>query len=121
GRRSTPTLRRLQPTAQELARFSEGIQKLLDASDQNAGLRDFLGFMQGWVGVITKADGLGHVFRLRLTFDKEFFTSVINRYMAEFMPKMAAKHRSTGSRHTSSKESVKRALDNLQRGLTDAA
>jgi hypothetical protein len=101
-------LRRLQPAAARLADFSAGSRKLLDAADQGQGLSKFLDFMDGWVGVISNADGLGHVFRLRLTFDNEFFTSAIRRYLDEFGPKQ---------RRSAKAQAVRTALEQVQRTL----
>jgi phospholipid/cholesterol/gamma-HCH transport system substrate-binding protein len=110
GRRSTPILKRLEPTAARLADFSAGARKLLDAADQGQGLSKFLDFMNGWVGVIGNADGLGHVFRLRLTFDDQFFTSAIRRYLGEY---------GAGKRRSPKAQAVRQALEQVQHTLDE--
>ncbi|WP_372788641.1 MlaD family protein [Paraconexibacter sp.] len=89
GRRSTPTLKLLRPTAQRLATFTDESQPLIDTLDVKRGWIDFISFMNGWTRVTDNADGLGHHFRLRIMFDTEALASAISK----FAPVPVAKQR----------------------------
>lgn len=80
GREGTPLVRRLRPTAERLAAFASDLAPLTRTFDQGGGLDALLGLMEGWAHTIKTSDGLGHVFRLRITFDDELLTSVLQRY-----------------------------------------
>jgi phospholipid/cholesterol/gamma-HCH transport system substrate-binding protein len=82
GVQSTPTLKLIRPTVAHLASFAQTLRPVLDMLDAGSGLREFLGFMAGWAGVTAQRDGLGHVFRLRLTLDQQLLTSALSRYAA---------------------------------------
>jgi phospholipid/cholesterol/gamma-HCH transport system substrate-binding protein len=86
GAQSTPTLRRIRPTAGRLASFATSLQPLMKSLGPDGGFRAFLGFIDGWAGVTNQADGLGHVFNLRLTVDEEILTSAIQKYTETLLP-----------------------------------
>lgn len=93
GRQSTPTLARLRPTADLLARYADDSKALMDGLGSGT-LRSFLAFMDDWSHVTDNADGLGHVFRLRISFNKDLIGLALARYAKDFLPK-AARHRTT--------------------------
>ncbi|MEA2167485.1 MAG: phospholipid/cholesterol/gamma-HCH transport system substrate-binding protein [Solirubrobacteraceae bacterium] len=80
GDESVPTLRRLRPTAHRLASFATQLRPLANTLGPQGGFRALLGFIDGWTGVTSQADGLGHVFRLRLVLDDQILTSALQRY-----------------------------------------
>ena len=83
GRRGTPPLRRLAPTAQRLARFASTLQPLMNGLDRQGALKAVLGFVDGWAGVIGNRDGLGNVFRVHATASEQMLTSVLERMAAD--------------------------------------
>jgi phospholipid/cholesterol/gamma-HCH transport system substrate-binding protein len=80
GRESTPHLRRLEPTARRLATFARELEPLTDSFDEGGAFDALLGLVDGWARTIQTSDGLGHVFRLRVQFDEELATSLLQRY-----------------------------------------
>jgi phospholipid/cholesterol/gamma-HCH transport system substrate-binding protein len=80
GRRSTPHLRRLEPTARRLATFARDVEPLTDSFDAGGAFDALLGLVDGWARTIQTSDGLGHVFRLRVQLDEELATSLLQRY-----------------------------------------
>ncbi|MTD45901.1 MCE family protein [Conexibacter sp. W3-3-2] len=91
GRRSTPSLKALRPTAKRLATFTGEIDPFLDVLDEQRGLIDFLSFMDSWADVTNNADGLGHHFRLRITVDDEALTSAISKFIPDLPVKKDGK------------------------------
>ena len=83
GRRGTPPLRRLAPTAQRLARFASTLQPLMNGLDRQGALKAVLGFVDGWAGVIGNRDGLGNVFRVHVTASEQMLTSILERMAAD--------------------------------------
>jgi virulence factor Mce-like protein len=81
---STPVLAQMRPATATLASFAQDLGPFLNVLDQQGGLREFLGFVAGWAGVTSQRDGLGHVFRLRLSIDQQLLTSALGKYAALF-------------------------------------
>ncbi|MHB8692953.1 MAG: MlaD family protein [Solirubrobacteraceae bacterium] len=84
GTQSAPILAQMRPATATLARFSKAASPFLTALDQQGGLQQFLGFVAGWAGVTSTRDGLGHLFRLRLSLDNQFLTSALGKYASLF-------------------------------------
>ncbi len=101
GRRSTPTLRALRPTADNLARFMSDAEPLVDAIDNRKGLREVLEFMNTWANAIRGKDGLGHTFRIHLTLDEEIITSALAKYAGIDAPAIGPAPPNGGSDQTS--------------------
>jgi phospholipid/cholesterol/gamma-HCH transport system substrate-binding protein len=83
GRRGTPPLRHLAPTAQRLADFAGDLQPLTEGLDGKGALKAVLSFIDGWAGVIGGRDGLGNVFRVHVTLSDQLLTSVMQRMSAD--------------------------------------
>ncbi|MCW3017378.1 MAG: organic solvent transporter substrate-binding protein [Solirubrobacterales bacterium] len=83
-------VQRLKPTSIRLASFAKDFKPLVDSFDKQA-LKNMLGLMNGWSRTIAKSDGLGHLFGLRILFDKTLVTSVIDRYVGPSLPATKAK------------------------------
>lgn len=79
GKNSTPTLRALRPTLGKLSQFTKDFQPFVDTLDQNGGTKALLGFVNGWASTTSQRDGLGHVFRLRVTADSSALTGLLQR------------------------------------------
>jgi virulence factor Mce-like protein len=96
GQKATPTVRALQPTAAHVASFSDNLQTLTNALDGGAALKNVLTFMEGWAGVTGQQDGLGNVFRLRVTANEELVTSVLQRMAPTLLPAKKQTKKSSG-------------------------
>jgi virulence factor Mce-like protein len=81
-------VRRLRPTSLRLATFTRELKPLVDSFDKQA-LDNMLGLMNGWANTISKSDGLGHLFGLRIVVDKTAATTVVDRYLAPFLKHQA--------------------------------
>lgn len=139
GKQSTPTLRQLGPTADRLATFVQDADPLVDAVENRKGLREVLEFMNTWSNAIRGKDGLGHHFRIHITFDEEIITSALSRYAGIKSPAIGPKPPNAGSEQTSNdvpaspvispddpvaprserKDPVKPLLDGVTKGLQD--
>ena len=80
ARRSTPRLRRLAPTATRLRDFTGELAPVTASFDEGGAFDALLGLADGWARTIQTSDGLGHVFRLRIQFDEELATSLLQRF-----------------------------------------
>lgn len=78
-------VRRLRPTANELADFTKNFKPLVESFDKQA-LHNLLRLMNGWARTISKSDGLGHLFGLRILFDKTLVTTLVDRYISPNLP-----------------------------------
>jgi phospholipid/cholesterol/gamma-HCH transport system substrate-binding protein len=85
GRRAQPTIARLRPTSEALERFATDLAPIADSFD-NGSMKGMLGLINGWSRTIRRSDGLGHVFGLRITFDKELITHLLDRYVTPSLP-----------------------------------
>lgn len=74
GTQGTPTVRRLRPTVENLARFATEMQPISEELGDN-GLKQLLRFMNNWASLTKLKDGLGHVFRVRLLLGPDALTS----------------------------------------------
>lgn len=101
GKQSTPTLRELGPTAENLATFVSDTGPLVDALDRRKGLREVVEFMHTWSNAIRGRDGLGHHFRIHITFDEEIITSALSRYAGINLPAIGPKPPAAGAEETS--------------------
>jgi phospholipid/cholesterol/gamma-HCH transport system substrate-binding protein len=84
GTQSAPILGEMRPATATLASFAAKSRSFLGTLDQQAGLKWFLGFIAGWTGVTQDRDGLGHLFRLRLSLDDQSITSALGKYASLF-------------------------------------
>lgn len=89
GRRSTPTLRLLRPTADRLAQFGADSDELMQTLADKGGMKSLLRFIDGWTGVTGQRDSLGHVFRVHATIDSDVVASALDR----LVPKAKRKQR----------------------------
>lgn len=84
GDQGRSPVRRLRPTSMRLATFARDLKPLVDSFDKQA-LNNMLGLMNGWSNTISKSDGLGHLFGLRVEVDKVTAKTVVDRYLAPFL------------------------------------
>jgi phospholipid/cholesterol/gamma-HCH transport system substrate-binding protein len=80
GKQAQPTVARLKPTSEALDKVAADLAPIATSFDTGS-MRGMLGLMNGWSRTIRRSDGLGHVFGLRITFDKELVTSLLDRYV----------------------------------------
>ncbi len=83
-------VQRLRPTSINLATFARDLKPLVDSFDKQA-LDNMLGLMNGWASTISKSDGLGHLFGLRIEVDKVTAKTVVDRYIEPFLTPAKAK------------------------------
>jgi phospholipid/cholesterol/gamma-HCH transport system substrate-binding protein len=88
GRDGAPVVQRLAPVAGRLATFSQRLDPLTKTLDAN--WRQVLGLIEGWARNISARDGLGHIFRVGITLNKEVITTLLQRYGA---PSATSHHR----------------------------
>ena len=84
GTQSAPILSQMRPATATLASFATQSRPFLNTLDQQAGLKWFYGFIAGWTGVTSTRDGIGHLFRLRLSLDQQGITSALGKYASLF-------------------------------------
>jgi phospholipid/cholesterol/gamma-HCH transport system substrate-binding protein len=88
-----PVVARLKPTAATLQDFAAKFAPLVKTFDEG-GAHDFARFVNGWSRTVRRSDGLGHVFGLRILFDKEIVTTLLQRYVDPYTkPKPAGSKR----------------------------
>ncbi|MCW2958221.1 MAG: organic solvent transporter substrate-binding protein [Solirubrobacterales bacterium] len=90
GKEGRAPVRRLRPTSLRLAAFTRDLKPLVESFDKQA-LDNLLGLMNGWASTISKSDGLGHLFGLRVEVDKITAKTVVDRYVAPFLQPSNAK------------------------------
>lgn len=83
GKDSTPTLRRLKPTAARLAQYAADSNPFVEGMG-GGSLKSVLSFADDWAHVTDSQDGLSHVFRLRLSVNPDLITSALSRYAKKF-------------------------------------
>lgn len=84
GTQSSPILAQIRPASNTLASWATKSAPFLGTLDQQAGLKWFYGFIAGWTGVTSSRDGIGHLFRLRLSLDDQAITSALGKYASLF-------------------------------------
>jgi phospholipid/cholesterol/gamma-HCH transport system substrate-binding protein len=100
GTQSAPILSQMRPATATLASFATKFKPFLGTLDQQAGLKWFYGFIAGWTGVTSSRDGIGHLFRLRLSLDDQSITSALGKYASLFGIKIPARAQTTPLRPT---------------------
>ena len=82
---ATPDVQRLQGTVAKLSGFARDSAPVARSLDRGV-LRDAFDLMHGWSNVVRRADGLGHIFRVRVKVDQETITSALSRYGPALLP-----------------------------------
>jgi phospholipid/cholesterol/gamma-HCH transport system substrate-binding protein len=95
GTQSTPTLKRLRPTAARLAQFAQDSDTLIGGLGNGGGLRAVLQFADDWAHVTDNQDGLSHVFRLRLSVNPDLITSALAKYSKTYLGGAAPKRKAS--------------------------
>lgn len=80
GAKTRAPIRRLRTSSRQLDTVIHNLKPIVDSFDQH-GTKDLLGLMDGWSRTIQKSDGLGHIFGLRIIFDKTLLSTLVDRYV----------------------------------------